>query len=263
MPGKTKALINRFNEVEKGDFPDFSSCSRPLDMALWVLWVAKDKLGESKLTGEEIASIVVKTQEISIPENSIINSLNRAKDKVHRYHEEGDTYFEVMKPGKDYLMSLKPQDILEVIYFEPGQKYSSKRLLATGVLKSLTGELRFVDPYCGERTLDVIKDLKARPVKFLTRLGNLTNVNVKNRFLRELEDFKTENADIEFRDYPNTDLHDRYIISPDKVVLIGHSIKDLGAKESFAIVLNQASSQNIYEALSENFDRRWKESTTL
>ena len=105
--------------------------------------------------------------------------------------------------------------------------------------------------------------MKARPIKFLTRLGNINNNTVKNRFLRELQDFKLENTDFEFRDYPNTDLHDRYMISLDRVSLIGHSVKDLGAKESFAIVLSQASSQNIYEALSDNFDKRWNQSTTI
>ncbi len=257
------SIQERFLTVDTNDLPRFDDCHTILERALWILWVAKEKLQIKKLTVEQIASVLRDVQEISIKTTSITQALNRAGDRIHSYQEGGETLYEIMKPGKEHLKSLRGEGELEVFYFEPEQRYSSKRLLVTGILSTLTGETKIVDPYCGERTLDVILDVKARPIKFLTRLGNINNVNVKKRFLRELQDFKTENADIEFRDYPNTDLHDRYIISPDRVVLIGHSIKDLGAKESFAIVLTQATSQNIYEALTENFDRRWKQSNIL
>lgn len=46
-------------------------------------------------------------------------------------------------------------------------------------------------------------------------------------------------------------------------IKLGHSIKDLGVKESFAIVLNKDTNKNIVEALIENFDRRWKQSSLL
>jgi hypothetical protein len=262
------SILRRFARADVSDLPPFEDCQSIIQQTLWVLWVGKDKLKHRRMSTERVSLILREIKEVSIRPASIALALNRAGDKVHCYRDGGQIFYEIMKSGKDYLMSLKPQDkkpkgTLEVFYFEPGQKYSSKRILVTGILESLTGELRIVDPYCGERTLDVIKDVKARPIKFLTRLGNINNANIKSRFLRELQDFKPENADIEFRDYPNTDLHDRYIISPDHVVLIGHSIKDLGAKESFAIVLNQASSQNIHRALSENFEKRWNQSAIL
>ena len=85
----------------------------------------------------------------------------------------------------------------------------------------------------------------------------------RERFLRELKDFKSENPDMEFRDYPSADLHDRDIISLSSLVILGHSIKDLGGKESFAIVLSEKISGSLIEALSESFDRRWQQSTPL
>ena len=257
------SIHKRFTRVDTSDLPLFDDCRTIIHKSLWVLWVGKDKLRIRKMSADQISSILRDVKEVSIEPKSITQALNRAGDRVHCYRDNGQILYEIMRPGKGYLMSLKHEGEIEVFYFEPEQRYSSKKLLATGVLKSLMGELKIVDPYCGERTLDVIKDAKARPIKFLTRLDNLNNEKTKNRFLRELQDFKTENKDIEFRDYPNTDLHDRYIISPSCVVLIGYSIKDLGAKESFAIVLNEASSQNIYEALSENFARRWKQSNII
>ena len=33
------------------------------------------------------------------------------------------------------------------------------------------------------------------------------------------------------------DLHDRFVLSEAKILLVGHGLKDIGAKESFVIVL--------------------------
>ena len=46
-------------------------------------------------------------------------------------------------------------------------------LLKNKIFDSLEGELKIVDPYCGERTLDILESIKGRPVKFLTRIENL------------------------------------------------------------------------------------------
>lgn len=75
-------------------------------MALWVLCVAKDKVGGKRLTGEEITFVIIETQEISVDTRSVINSLNRASDKVHRHSGKDEVCFEIMKPGREYLSSL-------------------------------------------------------------------------------------------------------------------------------------------------------------
>lgn len=134
--------------------------------------------------------------------------------------------------------------------------------MSKSILDILKGEIRIVDPYSGERTLDILNNVKNRVVKFLTKIENLRGKE-RNRFLRELQDFKSENPNMEFRNYPYRDIHDRYIISFDLLVILGHSIKDLGRKESFALVLNKDTNKDILEALIENFNRRWKQSNTL
>jgi len=252
-------FIERFKEIDISDishFPNFYNCKKPLEMGLWVLWVAKEKLQIKKLTAEEIASIIRDVKEISMDARSINNAFTRAKGKIHIYHENGKTLFEIMKPGKDHLLSLIKEGAIDIFYFEPEKKYSSKRILSKNILGFLQGELKIVDPYCGERTLDVLSDVKNK-VKFLTRLDNLRE-NEKKRFLRELADFKSEHSHIEFRDYQLPHLHDRFIISSNHLVLLGHSIKNLGGKESFAIVLNKENSKNVFEALVNVFNRRWK-----
>lgn len=255
-------VIKEFKKTDTSDFPDFYTYKTLLEKGLWILWVAKEKLSIKRLRAVQITSIMRGVKEISVDGGSITSSFNRAGDKIHTYREGGKVYFEIMKPGKDYLISHPKEGSIEVFYFEPDKRYTSKRLLSKNILDSLKGELRIVDPYCGERTLDILNNVKNRVVKFLTKVENLREKE-RNRFLRELQDFKSENPNIEFRNYLHTDIHDRYIISSELLVILGHSIKDLGGKESFAIILNKDTSKNIVEALIENFNKRWQQSNTL
>ena len=59
-------FIRQFREADKSGIPDFTECIRPLDMALWVLCIAKDKVSERRLTGEEITFVIIEVQEISV-----------------------------------------------------------------------------------------------------------------------------------------------------------------------------------------------------
>lgn len=255
-------ISKKFAEINTSDFPDFYDYKNPLKRSLWILWVTKDKLKIKKLTAEQIASIIRNVKEISIDAKSITKSFNKAGDKIYTYKESEEVYFEIMKPGKDHLISHIKEGSIEVFYFESDKRYTSKRILSKNILHNLKGELRIIDPYCGERTLDILSNVKNRVVKFLTRVENLREKD-KNRFLRELKDFKSEHSKIEFKNYPHKDIHDRYIISSELLVILGHSIKDLGAKESFAIILDKDTNKNIVEALIENFNRRWKQSSIL
>ena len=255
-------FIRKFREADKSDVLNFEECVRPLDMALWVLCVAKDKVGEKRLTGEEISFVIIETQEISANLRSVINALNRASDKVHRHSQGDEIYFEIMKSGREYLSYLQKENLIHAFYFEPDSKYTAKKLLRTQIFETLRGNLKIVDPYFGERTLDVLESIRGRHIKAITRLENLRERDI-SKLKREIADFKTENPDVEFRNYPHSDIHDRYIISEDGVTLIGHSMKDLGAKETFAVILDRESCHEIYEALSSNFDNKWSISAVI
>lgn len=255
-------ISKKFAGIDTSDFPDFYDYKKPLKRSLWILWVTKEKLETKKLTAEQIASIIRDVKEISINAKSITQSFNKAGNKIYTYKENEEVYFEIMKPGKDHLISHIKEGSIEVFYFESDKRYTSKRILSKNILHNLKGELRIVDPYCGERTLDILGNVKNRVVKFITRVENLREKD-KKRFLRELKDFKSEHSEIEFKNYPHKDIHDRYIISSELLVILGHSIKDLGAKESFAIVLNKDTNKNIVETLIENFNKRWKQSSIL
>ncbi len=255
-----KNILDISSVADMPGLPALDSCKKPFEMGLWALAVVKSQI--KRLTADQIASIIRDVGEVSIEAKSISRAFSRAGDRIHTYHDGNETYYEIMKPGKEYLCSLADdKSVVKVFYFEPGKRYTSKQLLAEAILSNLKGELRIIDPYCGARTLDVLGGMD-RPIKFLTRLENIPE-KARKQFLRELEDFKAENRNIEFRHYPNTDIHDRYIISQCSLVILGHSIKDLGSKESFALVLDAAATKDIVEALEKAFDLRWAQSSIL
>lgn len=255
-------IIRKFEKTDKSDIPEFCNYKKPLDQGLWVLLVSKEKLRIRKLTAEQIASIIRDVMEVSTEAESITKSFNKAEKRIHTYKENGETYYEIMRKGKEYLKSLIKEGSIDIFYFEPDNRYTCKKILSKNILKNLNGKLRIVDPYCSDRTLDVLEDVENNPTQFLTRVENLSEKK-RNQFLRTLQDFKSENKNIEFRNYTNTDIHDRYVISNKLLIILGHSIKDLGAKESFVVMLNKETSKNIFDALIQNFDRRWRKSSIL
>ncbi|MBM3118961.1 MAG: hypothetical protein FJ006_05320 [Chloroflexi bacterium] len=252
-------IIEMFRGVDTSEFPPFDSYNKPLEIGLWVLWVVKDVLQIESMTAEQISSISRDVMEVKLTTESITRAFARAGDRIDTYRSGGELYFRIMKSGREHLLSLANEGGVGVCYFTAGKRYTSKKLLTESILHDLKGELRIVDPYCGERTLDVLSSIKDRPVKFLTRTEKLRQAE-RTRFLRELKDFQSENPNIEFRDYLHEDIHDRYILSSTSLVILGHSIKDLGSKESFAVVLNETISSDVVRALRENFDRRWDQS---
>ena len=257
-----KDIIKKFIEADVSELPDFDNYVVPIDRYLWILWVSKDILDIKILTAEQIALIIREIKEIGVEKISVINSLNRAGDRIFVHKKDDSVYYEIMKPGKDYLIYKVKQKFTELYYFEPDKRYSSKRVLSKDILKTLKGELKIVDPYCGIRTLDILSSTQNQSIKFLTRLENLRNRD-RRRLIRDINDFKPEYLNIEFRNYPNQDIHDRYIISDDLLVILGHSIKDLGSKESFSIILNKNINKDLFNILSELFNRRWSISTII
>lgn len=249
--------------MDTSDFPDFFSYGSVLERSLWVLWVAKEKLGINELSAYEIMLVIRDVKEIVFTQRSIVNALSRAGDKVYVIRpSKGPSKYRIMKPGKDYLSSKISSKQVEVFYFQSGNRFSSKRILSKNLLARVEGDFGIVDPYCGVRTLDILKEIDDKNIKFLTKLDKLYP-NQKTRFLRHLTDFKTECNHVEFRDYPSNDIHDRYIISDDCLVILGHSIKDLGSKETFSIFLNEEMAKDIVQDLRNNFNRRWKVSTPI
>jgi hypothetical protein len=256
-------ITEQFRTIDTKSYPDFYCYTSSLEKGLWVLWVAKDELKIKALSAKQIASVITDVKEVKATEMSIARAFAKAGDKlVVIRRKNSPCLYQIMKEGKDFLSSNFSKEEVEVFYFEPENRFSSKRILSKNLLAKIKGDFGIVDPYCGVRTLDILKEIDDRNIKFLTKLDKLRPTQ-KTRFLRHLTDFKTECTHVEFRDYPSNDIHDRYIVSDDYLVILGHSIKDLGSKETFSIFLNEDMAKDIVQDLRANFNRRWRASTPI
>lgn len=254
-------VVSAFNNIDLERFPRIDHYSLPLEKSLWTLCIVKDLGGIKKMTSPQISEVLRDCLEINLTEKSITNSLNRAGDRVYANNDDGIKYYEIMASGREYVMSKEKTETTSLYYFEPEKKYSSKRILSNDILLNLNGVLKIVDPYIGTRTLDILSHV-SNNIQFITRMDLLKSTQ-RNRMVREIKDYKSENHNIEIRDYKNNDLHDRYIVSDDYLVILGHGFKDLGNKESFAVLFDKNDNINVYDAMLENFNRRWKKAIVV
>jgi hypothetical protein len=256
-------IVDKFLKVVTDDLPDFYSLILPLDMALWVLLVGKDKLGITQISADDISDVLVQAKERSVSSRAITNAFNRCGKKVHIHDLGSKTYYEIMKEGRDHLMRREIKGNLQLYYFEPGKPYKNKSVLREKVFPSLGGPLKVVDPYCSIRTLDLIKITSSQKIQLLTRLANLNNKKKEEEFIREFAEFKIEHPNVEIRNWTKSELHDRYILSTSFLVILGQSIKDIGTKESFAVVFAQQNFKNIFDDILSAFNRRWQDAELI
>jgi len=148
--------------------------------------------------------------------------------------------------------SVKREDEIEVYYFEPNKPRTSRKNFVT-ILNNLKGEIKICDPYMNKDTLEALEELKQAKVKFLTS-SKKSNSKVSSQ---DLKDFKTENNNIEIRGFSYDYLHDRYILTKNRLFLLGHGFS-IRNKESFIIELPEKFAKDLIQSLSVTFDTRWK-----
>jgi hypothetical protein len=252
-------LVKKFREI---DYPSFNELKSTLDRSLWVLFVAKEKLCKEKLTAKDIANVIAEVMEFNVSEVSVKQSLRRAGDMIRVCKKSNKTFYEIMMPGKEHILTKMNNAKIKVYYFEPGKPFTGKRMLSKEILANLEGDLKIVDPYFGIRTLDILGDVKNKQIKFLTSLNKLER-EIREQTIRAIHEFKQENKNFEIKNYTNQDIHDRYIISMDSIILLGHSIKDLGKKESIVVILPKKVCPDFFGLLNEKFNDKWDKAQAL
>jgi hypothetical protein len=129
------------------------------------------------------------------------------------------------------------------------------------VLGALKGTVRVCDPYYGVRSLDGLELVPTKvKVRFLTARTNES----ATKWAGALKDFKKERPNVELRLAARPqDLHDRYVLSDDKILIIGHGLKDIGGKESFVIVLPRTLASDLLGDVQRSFDQKWANATSI
>ena len=255
-------LIKSIQDVNLDDYPTLSNYSKPGDYGLWILWIAKDGAGTKRLSIAQIVTLLVEVFEVSVDETSIVRSFNRLGAKIHKHSENGSHKFEIMSIGIDYLKSNEKSDV-RLYLFLPGTNFTSRNVLANDILSEFDGNIKVVDPYCGDETLDLLSSYENGNIMFLTSLSCLHNKKKEEKIKRSILRLKKQFKHVAVKDYQEYDIHDRYILSESKMVLLGQSIKNIGNKESYAVMFDKGFSSDIIQSVATTFDRRWKQAIII
>lgn len=239
--------FENFNKGALKNYSDPHKYVRVWEKALWVLNVVSNECEIGRLNCNEISSFLTNVIEIDTSYQAVRYAMNNLKRGLVNGSRSG---FKIMEKGRKEIESKKQN--IDSKHIKPGEQLSSKALFCEQILSKLRGEVRICDPYIGPRLLDLLLNIdKKHTIKILT-----TQVEDKPAgiFSRALSDIKKEGYDIEIKIYNKSELHDRYIIDGNQMWLVGHSIKDLGNKESFVINVGK----DMKDSALSTFNRRWK-----
>ncbi len=236
---------------EAKDLPPLDSIGDDRARALWVL-AAAEQAGESVLTPAEISTALRDVHKIALPRQRVQALLAKEKGTVAPRKKGGVRAYQIMQAGVDVVTA---SSTTTVIFVEPEQAFSKIRKTEE-ILAGLQGTLRVCDPYVDGRTLDFLAGCQsAAAIRLLT-----VNIGKPNPFARDLTAFNKEHGGrLEARVAAQRDLHDRYIIHDDGLLLLGASLNGLGKKQSFVIAVGN----DLRAAVATAFESRWKAGTSF
>jgi hypothetical protein len=250
-------IINVFSSLDDKIKNDLAEETYPLRLGLIALSLVHSEYPSEYLSSSEIA-LCLENAGVSVRPNSITKSFARAGNKLSKESKNNVTSYKIMTTGKKAVSDFFSNDGNQrVIIINNSEPYTSSIKIGD-LLQQLNGEIRICDPYFGSRSFAILLNIKKSCViRFLT-------VNVRenqNKIKTNHKDFLKENPKFQLRIFPNkTEIHDRYILSDDKLAIIGHGLKDIGKKESFILVLDKGNCKDIYKLISETFEKRWGKS---
>ncbi len=255
-----KKLLDIFRGLDQQTKDVIADISSPLLLSFAALYLGKEKAGVERLTSEHITACL-EAAGVALKKVSISKALARAKNRVSPgKDEDGEVIYTLMTKGKREIEPLLKGESLSVVRIEGGHPRTARITLGE-ILSTLTGVIRICDPYYGVRTLDTLDYIsKANEVRFLTAKTNEPSRKIHGA----VHDFKKERPKVEFRIAANIhDLHDRYVISKDQLLILGHGLKDIGGKESFIIRLDSNLIPDLIKEMTTTFDARWGGGTTI
>jgi hypothetical protein len=254
------SLLEKFEKLDAHLKYSLSEESSPLLLSLATLELAEREAGVQRLTAESIAACL-EAAGVALKRTSVLRALARAGNKVATTRDpSGDTSYRLMTQGRREIAQLLQSDSLSVVRIEGGRPHTARQHLGD-LMSSLTGTVRICDPYYGERTLETLDHLpKKTAIRFLTSKTNESALKVRGAF----RDFAKERKNAEFRVLaPPNDLHDRYVLAQDSLLLVGHGLKDIGGKESFVVRLDRSLVPDLLDTLTASFDARWPTAVPL
>lgn len=131
-------------------------------------------------------------------------------------------------------------------HFAQGQPYTAQVTLDQ-ILQELVGDVRICDPYLTRNTLGHLKSLiKANKVDFVFKKCADNSQQLLVAFTKQHHNFhffKTTMA-----------IHDRFIITTDELILLGHGFGNIGEQDSFLIRLDQSIARGLIQSTRARFN---------
>jgi hypothetical protein len=206
---------------------------RDLEYGLGILKISQDEFSIPWVTAEEISSLLVDI--FSLPATVLgikhafakAGGKNKNKKPAILKKANGKILYKISQSGEYHLKPFLGKGLLHVIYLKPDSHATAVKEIRDVVSKLKGKELKISDPYYGLNTLNTIEEIVRanKKVKFIS-YKSTESITKFNRELAYLQ--KHYPKMIEVRIFPKNELHDRYIIADDALVIVGHGIKDVG-----------------------------------
>jgi len=153
----------------------------------------------------------------------------------------------------------RPEPGSLVWFVENGQPRTQRKQLAD-LLATLTGDAIVCDPFFGPGVLSAMQNLEGcSSVRCLT--GNLQGG--KATVDQQVKEFRNDFPQMEFRYRAGGALHDRYVATISKIMIIGHGLKDFGKRESFVVVLDEQHAEDTIKTVMSTFEAHWQAASLL
>lgn len=249
------SLLESFENLDRETKEILADIEKPKDLALAALHIASKDFATPHLTAEHIVACL-ELAGVGVTKKSIGRALASSKGLVTRsIGEDGDVVYRLMTRGlREAERLLSSGGGLNVVKIESGLPRQA-RLKLGEILQSFSGIIRVCDPHYGVGTL-VSLDLipAACEVRFLSQTLSDSELKMSGA----LRDFYRERSIVELRKCDKTvKLHDRYIVTDDTLLLLGHGIKDIGNKESFIVCIDKKLAPDLIDEVTNSFDTNW------
>lgn len=248
----TDELLAAFRDADVSDLPVVGSIADPRLQALWTLHVGQSRAGIPMMAPNEIAVVLRDVYGIAVPRQRIEGILSLEKKSVsRRKSRKKKRAYQIMQAGIDEVEGVSSS----VVLIEPEKALSSLRATET-LLATLTGVVKFCDPYVDGRTIDLLAECtNAQSIELLT-------MNVKNTTMlkRDMRAFVQQyGLPLDVRVASGRTLHDRYAIDRDRMLLVGTSLNGIGFKQSFVVTVGE----DIRASVLATFDSYWRAATPI
>lgn len=156
--------------------------------------------------------------------------------------------------------SMLESDLPTVIRIGAGGPYQARQKIAD-LFAALTGDISVCDPWYGKGSLVSLSAFTAcSSLRFLTKNPDR---NERTFIGTTIKEFCTDYSYVQIHEYAGSDIHDRYVLGGDKLIILGHGLKDIGKKESFVVIFDRDTAGDLMDSLAESFEDKWSKSTPV